>query len=370
MIKRAKAIAAVLAETLPGRVLRKFLEDQGPKQGVVIAWNALFSLFPILLAMAAILGLALNWTGFRSDVIYRDILSAVPDAAGRDEALKALAGVKQRTGLFFVVGLLGLVWSGSSLFGTMEQAFDLIYHTVPRSFVPQKLMGLGMMLLFTVLAGLAVGTSSLLPLLGSIPGVPISLTKGPVAFAIQAAIGVVAGFVLFGAIYFVVPNRRQHLTQVWPGALLAGVAFELLTLLFPVYLHFNQGINQYGKTFALLFVLMTFFYFLGVITMLGVELNAVIYPVPIPQPERAAALAPPQSGPEGEREVRRAPAAREAGEARPPGRRAPAPPPSPSQGDGERRAPWPKRALLGVLGAAIGVFAATRASGRRSRRPA
>ncbi|TMD40700.1 MAG: YihY/virulence factor BrkB family protein [Chloroflexi bacterium] len=111
---------------------------------------------------------------------------------------------------------------------------------------------------------------------------------------------------LGGPVYFVIPNRRQEWGKVWPGALVAGIAFELVTLIFPLYLTVNKGINQYGATFGLMFLLMTFFYFIGLIAMLGVEFNAVLFPVPVEQPSRrgepgrTAVSAPPQSGPEGE----------------------------------------------------------------------
>src|SRR5204862_3308119 len=106
---------------------------------------------------------------------------------------------------------------------------------------------------------------------------------------------------LFGSMYYVIPNRRQQLRKVIPGALLAGILFEAITLLFPLYLELNKGLNQYGKTFGLLFVLMTFFFFLGLITMIGVEVNSVIYPVPIDLPGKDShAVATPAWGPEGE----------------------------------------------------------------------
>ena len=188
----------------------------------------------------------------------------------------------------------------------MEQAFAVIYHTLPRDFIRQKLIGFGMVLVFTVLAGVAVGSSAVLPALKHIPGVPTALTGGILAALLQIVLGVVSGFILFASIYFVIPNRRQEWGKVWPGALVAGIAFELVTLIFPLYLTVNKGINQYGATFGLMFLLMTFFYFIGLIAMLGVEFNAVLFPVPVEQPSRrgepgrTAVSAPPQSGPEGE----------------------------------------------------------------------
>ena len=194
----------------------------------------------------------------------------------QQSAQEALNAFQHQTGVFAIVALLGFLWTASGLFGAMEKAFARAFRTNERSFLRQKLMSLAMMGLFTVLALAGVGTSALLPLLDQIPGVPISLTTGWLGVALQVVIGTVSGFLLYFAIYYVVPNRRQRLRGVLPAALAAGVAFEALTLVFPLYIRFNQGINMYGRTFALFFVLLAFFYFLGMITMLGAEINAVI----------------------------------------------------------------------------------------------
>src|SRR5919204_5338033 len=295
--------------SVPGRVARKFIEDQAPNWAALIAWNALFAMFPIVLFAAALLGFTLSLFGTANDVVYKTIFSAIPAGNQQGELLKAVAGVKTQTGLLFIVGLIGLLWGGSALFGVMEQAFAVIYHTKPRDFIRQKLIAFAMVLLFTVLVGIAVATSALLPALKHIPDVPSFLTSGVAAFILQVLVGIIAGFLLFLSIYFVIPNRRQEARKVLPGALVAGVLFEAISLLFPLYLELNKGINQYGKTFGLFFVLMTFFFFIGLITMVGVEVNSVIYPVPIALPgKNGHAVAAPESGPEGERRRAAAPA--------------------------------------------------------------
>ena len=291
-----------LTDSVPGRVMRKFLEDQAPNWAALIAWNALFAMFPIVIFAASLLGFALRLFGEANDAVYKTIFSAIPgDPHQQGELLKAVSGVKSQAGLLFIIGLVGLLWGGSALFGLMEQAFAVIYHTKPRDFIRQKLISVGMVLLFTVLVGIAVATSSLLPALKHIPDIPSFLYSGAAAFILQVIIGVAAGFLLFLSIYYVIPNRKQRLQQVIPGALVAGILFELITLVFPLYLSLNKGINQYGATFGLLFVLMTFFLFLGLVTMIGVEVNSVIYPVPIELPGKDAhAVAAPESGPEAE----------------------------------------------------------------------
>ncbi len=288
-------------DTVPGRVIRKFLEDQAPNWAALIAWNTLLAMFPIVIFAASLLGFALRFFGQANTIVYTTIFSALP--GNQTELVKAVGGVKSQSGLLFIVGLVGLLWGGTALFGVIEQAFAVIYHTRPRDFIRQKLIAFGMVFLFTILVGVAVATSAILPALKHIPNIPEVLYSGVAAFILQVLVGTIAGFLLFGSIYYVIPNRRQDVRKVLPGTLVAGVLFEVITLLFPLYLELNKGINQYGKTFGLFFVLMTFFFFIGLITMIGVEVNSVIYPVPIELPGKDAhAVATPESGPEGERQ--------------------------------------------------------------------
>jgi membrane protein len=286
---------ARVKSSLPGKLLVKFTEDRAINWAVLIAWSALLALFPIILVMVSILGLVLSHAGVTADHLYQNILAILPPDQARQDALTALGQFKRQSGPLAIVGFAGLLFGGSALFGAMEQAFAVIYHTRPRSFVRQKLMSFGMILVFTLLAGVAVGTSSLVPILSKLPFAPAGVTAGPVVWVIQVVTGVVAGLLLFLAMFYVVPNRQQAWRQVWPGALLAALLFEVLTLLFPLYLQVNKGINAYGQQFGLMFLLMTFFFFLGIITMVGVEFNSVLYLVPVQpqdqadQPRRAGA---------------------------------------------------------------------------------
>lgn len=280
-LTRFKGLAGRATAAFPVRVVRKFIEDDAPTQAVVIAWNGLLAIFPIALALAAVGGFVLTRAGLTQHAIEAAVLSMLPSGADAQEsALDAINAFQHRTGVFALVALVGFLWTASGLFGAMEKAFARVFHTSERSFPRQKLMSLAMMGIFSVLALLGVGTSALVPLLDQIPGVPISLTTGSLGVVLQVVIGTVSGFLLYLAVYYVVPNRRQRLRGVLPAALVAGVAFEALTLVFPLYIRFNQGINMYGRTFALFFVLLAFFYFLGMITMLGAEINAVIDPPP------------------------------------------------------------------------------------------
>jgi YihY family inner membrane protein len=300
-LSRAQAAVSRGAELFPVRVVRKFADHGGPNQAILIAWNSLTAVFPIALALAAIGGVVLNAAGFTAQTFAERLGSLLPTDLGTKQALiDGINSFQQQTGLFALLALVGFIWTGSGLFGAMDNAFAVVFETHGRPFIRQKLMAILMMALFVVLAVVAVGTSALLPLLDEIPWLPFSLTHGNTGFLLQVIIGLLAGFVLFFAIYMVVPNRRQRVSRVLPAALFGGVAFELLSLLWPVYIMLTQGgINRFGSQAAFLFVLLTFFYFLGLITVLGADINAVLDPPAITAGEPDPAHRPPQPKPMG-----------------------------------------------------------------------
>ena len=109
-----KALAERASKSVPGKVLLKFLADDGPNDAIVIAWNTLFAIFPIALALAATLGLVLKQIGLRATSVTDLVVAVIPDDANaQGEALAALNGLQQRTGVLVVVALIGFLWTAS-----------------------------------------------------------------------------------------------------------------------------------------------------------------------------------------------------------------------------------------------------------------
>src|SRR6202171_5465646 len=199
-----------LMKTVPGRVIQKFLEEQAPNWAVLIAWNALFAMFPIVVFAAAVIGFLVDRFGFASKAFYSYLLQAIPNQDAKSAAADALLHFQKQQGILLLVGFIGLLWGGSALFGAMEQAFAVIYHTKPRDLLRQRLIAFGMVFLFTILVGIAVATSALLPAIKHIQGMPEFLYSGAAAFILQVLVGVTAGFLLFGSLYYVITNRQKE----------------------------------------------------------------------------------------------------------------------------------------------------------------
>ena len=260
MKRRAGRIAAAVQGWLPVRVLMAFGASQAGNYASALAFNAILSMFPLILGVLSILGLAIRDPHTEARV-QSLLIQSFPYSAQPD-LLAALQGVKQSAGWFGIVSIGGLIWSASGIFSSMEFVFDEIFGIAQRDFVRQKLMGLVMMLALVVAIGLTFAANTLASVLPNV-----------VSWGAGFAIGAVVMVVLLVLLYRFVPNRAFKFREVLPGALLAGVLIEVLSLGWPLYARVSHGFNTYGKGFALFFLLAAWFYLLSNLVLLGAVYN-------------------------------------------------------------------------------------------------
>ena len=258
------------------RVVKRYASANGGTMSINIAWNTLFAFFPIILLITTALTAIFGGDQF-TNTIDRNIESAIPGSQGT-EIVQALHSFHQAAGPLLALSIIGLIWSGTSLFGAIDQGLNALWPARQRSFVRQKLMGVFMIAVFTVLVALDVGSASLLNLVINIPVMPGFIRSAGPAFIIQVAFGIFDGILLFGAIFYIVPNTHQRVRDIVPGVLIAAVLLEAFTLLFPLYFKLQHGFSTYGSTFALFFLLLTFAFWLAQITMFGAAVNAERHP--------------------------------------------------------------------------------------------
>jgi YihY family inner membrane protein len=242
-----------------------------------LAFNLITAIFPVIIALIAIAGFIFKSFDptIQNDLI-NHIQSVFPPPINQGNILgPALTTLSRSAGFFAFIAVLVAVFGGSRLFISIEGYFAIIYHTRQRNIIPQNIMALLMLLLFIILIPLMVFASSIPALVQSIlqatplhqiPGYGFTFT------AIGILTGLIFAWILFEAIYIVVPNQRISFRNSWRGAVLAAVALSLYLYLFPFYVtHFlTNDTGQAGFVVILLF----FFYYFAVILLLGAEINA------------------------------------------------------------------------------------------------
>ena len=244
--------------SLPVRVLQAFGASQAGNYASALAFNTLLAMFPLMLGILAIIGLSIRDPA--AEARFQALIIATFPGTAQPELLRALHGVKDSAGLLGIISIGGLIWSGSGIFATMEFAFAQIYGIAQRDTVRQKLMGFVMMVVLVVALSVTVGANALAGLL-------------PAAWLLSFVIGACAMVGLLLLLYRLVPNRTYTLRELLPGALIAGVLIEVLSLVFPLYERIAGGFNTYGAQLALFFLLAAWFYLLSNLVLLGAVYN-------------------------------------------------------------------------------------------------
>ena len=189
-----------------------------------------------------------------------------------------LEGVANVSGALTVVGLVGMAWAASAMFGAVRKSLNIAWDTdVHRPVVQQKLVDLSLVLGLGVLLGASVaGTAALRTLqkLSDDALGPLSEGSGLFWSVLPLFLPAIFTFLVFVILYQYVPNVPTPFRDIWPGAVLATVLFELLKNLFALYIaNFNDYAGAYGALGGLLlFLLWT--YLTSNILLIGAELAA------------------------------------------------------------------------------------------------
>src|SRR6266487_4724566 len=263
--------------------INKFNNDWTMNFAGIIAYNLMMSILPIAVALLGILGVVLVGNPDLLKNIENQIGSALPGSGSQQALDLAVRQLHKNADLFFIVAIVLAIFGGSRLFVSLEGILDILYRVRPRPVIRQNLVAILMLLLFIVLIPIMVFASAApsfvftilsstplksIPVLSNIisPGGQISVIIGGIVS------GLIVSFILFEAIYFVVPNQRISWRNSWRGAVVAAVLLELFLVAFPFYItHFLGG---YAGQIGFAVILLIFFYYFAVILLLGAEVNA------------------------------------------------------------------------------------------------
>jgi len=259
---------------------QKYMNDRGMDLAMVVAWGTLSTIFPVFLGITAIAGLVLRdpaRAGQVNNLMLRLVPSevATPLGAILDDTVRNAGGLG-------LVGIVLLLFNGSNLFSNMGSVFNRAYNVPDRPFVNDRLWSIAMLVIviaLAVISALAYGMGGFFgtasdDILGALP-FPVP-GRGFLAELLGYALSIVSASIMFLLLYRILPNKRQTVRQALPGALMAAILFFLLLQLFPLYTHlFGKGFETYA-VFGMFLLLMFWTFLLGIVLVLGAELNAFL----------------------------------------------------------------------------------------------
>lgn len=279
-------------------MVREWREDRVAGLAAEVAFWGLLSLFPLLLATAAALGLLEAVAGSE---VAQDAEAEVIDWLQRiltDDASETVDAVEDlfatsSPGLL-TISVVGAIWAASRGFAAVIRALDVAYDLdETRSYVRTRVLAVAMALGSALIGALMLGILVVGPLLGTGRELADRYSLGDV-FAVgwtwvRGPLGFLAIVAWAATVLHIAPNHKTPWRWDLPGAVLTTVAWGLLSFGFRLYIELAGETNQVLGVLGGSMITLLWMFLLAVGLLLGGELNAVLIQVGIaPGPETPA----------------------------------------------------------------------------------
>ena len=258
------------------RTVQELSDDDAAHMAAGVAYYSLFSLFPLMLGLIAILGFVMDPDDIR-DKFTEWAVDYLPGTGGLvvDNIDTALS----QRGPLTAVAAAGLIWSGSAIFGAIGRSINRAWDVhKDRPIYIAKLRQLGMALSVSVLFLLSVSMTTFAQIVDrlsesfDVAGLHTA-TEALVAIGLRA-VSLLLVFAIFLLLYKAMPNTRTFWRYIWPGAVVAAILFEVAKSLFILYM---EQFASYQKVYGSIGTVMAFLlwaYVSAMILILGAEISS------------------------------------------------------------------------------------------------
>jgi membrane protein len=255
-------------------------DDFAPSMGAAISYYTVFSLAPLLVIVIAIAGAV-----FGREAVTGQIVGQLSGLIGKDGAqvVQGLVAAASDTDKGLIAGLISaavLLVGATTVFAELQSALDRIWH-VPVADKPKgisallrtRLLSFGLILGVAFLLMVSLSVSAGLAALGNWAG---SFVQGweTLLQVLNMAISVSIATVLFAMIFKLMPSAPIAWRDVWIGAAVTAVLFEVGKLLIGLYLGKSSMTESFAAAGSLV-VLLAWVYYAAQIFLLGAEFTKV-----------------------------------------------------------------------------------------------
>ena len=256
--------------------VNEFINDEMSTYASALAYQMLFSLFPFLLFLIALIGF-LHLPDFFSWLRLQSELVLPPQAL--EQVNPVIDQLQQSKGGLLSVGIVIALWTASAgvrlMMSAMNAAYDVvegrpIWKRFPLSIL--YTVGIAGMLLAAA-AFMVTGPQVMNWLAGQIGMEDFIVTLWTV---LRWPLIIMLLMVAVALIYYVMPDVEQKFRFITPGSVLAVVVWIVASLGFGYYVKTFADYNAMYGSIGAIIVLLLYFYISAAVLLLGAEMNAVI----------------------------------------------------------------------------------------------
>lgn len=254
-----------------------FGEDECPTSAAALAYSTVFALPPLLILILMLVG------AFVSRAEVQDALSGQvgsmigPDGARTIQTMITQAKQPGGGAVATILGVAALVLGATGAFMQLQGALNRAWEVKPdpksgglKNFIFKRVLSIGMVLVIAFLLLVSLALSAALTAVGGAVGHLIPGASSVVIGILQTLVSLVVVTLLFGAIFKVLPDARIAWRDVWVGALVTAVLFEIGKWAIGLYLGNSNPGKAYGAAGSLA-VLLVWIYYTAMIVLFGAE---------------------------------------------------------------------------------------------------
>ena len=258
------------------RTVTEFVDDEMSTYASALAYQMLFSLFPFILFLIALIGF-LHLPDFFSWLRLQSELVLPPQAL--EQVNPVIDQLQQSKGGLLSVGIVIALWTASAGVRLMMSAMNAAYDVVEGRPAWKRFP---LSIIYTIgIAGMLLIAAALMVLGPQVMGW-IAAQVGVEEFIVTVwtiarwPVVVILMMVAVALIYYVMPDVKQEFRFITPGSVLAVVVWILASVGFGLYVKTFADYNAMYGSIGAIIVLLLYFYISAAVLLLGAEMNAVI----------------------------------------------------------------------------------------------
>ena len=256
-------------------LVRNLQKMQIPSHAANAGYFIVLSVFPLLVLTLSVL----RYTSLDAGDLMDLLAGFLPEALLPAAQKLIISTYAHTSGAMVSVSAVSVLWSASrGIYGLLTGLNTIYGVREDRGYVYTRLISVAytfaflLVLLLTLVLG--VFGEALLASLPPATGGSGWFLSEVVDFRFLLMLLLQTG--LFSAMFMVLPNRKNKLSESFPGAVLAAVGWLIFTRLFSYYVeHFSNYSNLYGSVYALA-LSMLWLYFCLSIVFYGGALNRML----------------------------------------------------------------------------------------------
>ena len=257
-----------------------WIDDFAPSMGAAIAYYTVFSLAPLLVIVMALAGAVFGQEAVQGEIAAQLSGLIGPDGAQAVQGLVRSASEPDRGLIAGAVSVVVLIIGATTVFAELQSALDRVWH-VPEREKPQglwavlraRLLSFGLILTLAFLLMVSLVVSASIAAFGSWAG---SLMPGAetLLLVLNFAVSLAILTALFAMIYKFMPSASIGWRDVWIGAAVTAVLFEVGKVAIGLYLGKSDVTESFAAAGSLV-LLLAWVYYAAQVFLLGAEFTKV-----------------------------------------------------------------------------------------------